>query len=49
MSFPSALMSLFIGLFGVFLSDWSAVSERGFFYGYSSVVVTVVILQVGSH
>ncbi|XP_064382823.1 UDP-N-acetylglucosamine transporter-like isoform X2 [Halichondria panicea] len=40
-----SLMSLFIGLFGVFLSDWSAVSERGFFYGYSSVVVTVVILQ----
>lgn len=42
-------MSLFIGLFGVFLNDWNVVMERGFFSGYSALVAAVVLLQVHTH
>lgn len=42
----AALMSFFIGLFGVFVTDYKAVIENGFFSGYRPIVFVVIILQV---
>lgn len=36
----------FIGLFGVFTTDYAKVTEYGFFQGYNSIVWIVIILQV---
>lgn len=33
------------GLIQVFVSDYSSVSEKGFFYGYSALTWTVILLQ----
>ena len=41
-----ALLSFGVGLFGVLVSDWSAVMEKGFFQGYSTTVGIVICLQV---
>ena len=42
----AAILSFFIGLFGVFVSDWKAVMANGLFQGYQPVVIVVIILQV---
>ena len=41
-----ALLSFGVGLFGVLVSDLSAVMEKGFFQGYSTTVGIVICLQV---
>ena len=41
-----ALLSFGVGLFGVLVSDSSAVMEKGFFQGYSTTVGIVICLQV---
>ena len=43
--FP-ALLSFFIGLFGVLFVDFQAVITSGFFQGYSLIVLVVITLQV---
>jgi UDP-sugar transporter A1/2/3 len=41
------ISSIILGFVGVFLSgDGPGVMEKGFFYGYSYVVVAVILLQV---
>lgn len=40
-----SLMSFFIGLFGVLVTDWGRVLDGGFFQGYSLVVALVITLQ----
>ena len=46
--FP-ALLSFFIGLFGILFIDFQAVITGGFFQGYSLIVLVVITLQVGNH
>ena len=41
------LISTLVALFGVFISDWSAIRDNGFFHGYSYLVWVVILLQVG--
>jgi solute carrier family 35 (UDP-sugar transporter), member A1/2/3 len=36
----------FIGLFGVFTTDYTKVTEHGFFQGYNTIVWIVILLQV---
>lgn len=40
------MMSLFVGLFGIFVTDWDSVTDNGFFQGYSPIVLAVIVLQV---
>ncbi|KAL5471489.1 hypothetical protein EMCRGX_G029612 [Ephydatia muelleri] len=40
-----ALVSTFVALFGVFVTDWSAIREKGFFQGYSALVWIVILFQ----
>lgn len=42
----TALLSFFIGLFAVLVTDGKAVWDKGFFQGYSPVVAVVICLQV---
>lgn len=44
----SALLSFFIGLFGVLFVDFRAVLENGFFQGYTPIVLLVITLQVST-
>ena len=46
--FP-ALLSFFIGLFGVLFVDFQTVITGGFFQGYTLIVLVVITLQVGHH
>lgn len=39
--------SVVLGFVGVLTKDWEGVSKWGFFYGYTPVVWTVVLLQAG--
>jgi hypothetical protein len=41
-----AIFGTFFGLVIVFLFDFKAVMEKGFFQGYSTVVWLVILLQV---
>ena len=40
-----ALVSTCVALFGVFMWDWSAIREKGFFQGYSTLVWIVILFQ----
>ena len=42
----TALLSLVFGLFGVFVTEWDTIIQKGFFQGYSLVVGVVICLQV---
>ena len=41
-----AILSFFIGLFGVLANDWPAIAKDGFFQGYTPIVGVVITLQV---
>lgn len=41
-----AIFGISFGLVIVFIFDYKAVAERGFFQGYSNIVWVVIILQV---
>ena len=42
-----SFFGIILGLFGILISDWDALVERGFFQGYNSLVMFVIVLQAG--